>query len=567
MVSIENSVLQLSTPQGTSTTDETCMKFLSETLVNCLSQHKLCSLGHDNWIPTRLLDVHKDSNEHDYIKVVERNDAQTTVANIRVKYLTLSHVWGCTHPLMLTEANYNDMKMAIAIDLLPQCFLDVVNITRRLGIRYLWIDSLWCASSKQVYFNPLTVISIVQDSAEDWAEEAATMEKVYRNGVCNIAACNGTDSSHSLFVQRNPRAGGPFTVIQKYAEQTVKFTLIPDWVNLTWDTAPLYTRGWAVQERFLSTRVMHFSEFPFWECDTTLTTEVYPSGLEPNILCFPELPETQRKWLSSSKDAESSVWLWWKLVKIYTKCSLTVKTDKLIALGGMAETFSKFINEPYLAGIWGGEHLPLGLLWRVEKGSPRGELGSGEYRGLLTLFSTLQVSTNLRIAPSWSWASRDGMVFLYPFRKILQPLIQVVSIYTVPKSRNLFGQVISGELVLKGFLFEVSVEKGHRKDLRFAGEMHLDHQSVEPSNEKIYFLPIAELLTQNEKLRGMRSFTGIFLQVTKNSRNLGKRIFNRIGDCYIMHNGGDGFVLDIPSWNRLLDLHSPAEFGEELVIV
>lgn len=151
------------------------------------------------------------------------------------------------------------------------------------------------------------MISIVQDSAEDWAEEAATMEKVYRNGVCNIAACNSTDSSRSLFVQRNPSIGGSFTVCQKYADQTVKFTLIPDWVNLTRDTAPLYTRGWAVQERFLSARGMHFSKFPFWECSTTLTTEVYSTHLEPKILCFPGLPETQRKWLSSSTDAESSV--------------------------------------------------------------------------------------------------------------------------------------------------------------------------------------------------------------------------------------------------------------------
>lgn len=61
---------------------------------------------------------------------------------------------------------------------------------------------------------------------------------------------------------------------------------------------------------------------------------------------------------------------------------MTVKTDKLIALRGMAEAFSKFINEPYLAGIWGGKYLFLGLLWRVEKCSPLRELGSAEYRGL-----------------------------------------------------------------------------------------------------------------------------------------------------------------------------------------
>jgi hypothetical protein len=230
------------------------------------------------------------------------------------------------------------------------------------------------------------MISIVQDSVKDWVEEAATMEKVYRNGVCNIAACDATDSSRSIFVQRIPSTGASFTVIWKYTDQTVKFTLIPDWINLTWDKAPLYTRGWVVQDRFLSPRVMHFSKFPFWECGTTLTTEVYTSRMETKKLCFPELPDTQRKWVSPAKDAESSVWLWWKLIKIYTRCSLTVKTDKLIALSGLAETFSKLVKEPYLAGIWGGKYIFLNLLWRIEKGSPHGELGSAEYRGLLICF-------------------------------------------------------------------------------------------------------------------------------------------------------------------------------------
>lgn len=69
--------------------------------------------------------------------------------------------------------------------------------------------------------------------------------------------------------------------------------------------------------------------------------------------------------------------------------------------------------------------------------------------------------------------------FPVPISEILRPLIQVVSIYTVPKSRNPFDQLIGGELVLKGFMFEVSSEKGQPKDLKFAGEMHLDHQSLE----------------------------------------------------------------------------------------
>lgn len=341
------------------------------------------------------------------------------------------------------------------------------------------------------------------------------MAEVYRNGVCNIAACNATDSSRSLYVQRGLSVGGSFTVTRKYTDQTVKFTLIPDWVKLTWDTAPLYARGWAVQERFLSARVMHFSKFPFWERSTTLTTEVYPTRLEPKILCFPALPETQRKWLSSTTDAESCVRRWWKLIKIYTKCSLTVKTDKLIALGGMAETFSKYIKEPYLAGIWRAMYPLHGLLWSVEEDSPREELGSAEYRGWLILFPLTKSPLNRRNSPVMVMGIAGWFGWPIPVPRILRPLAQVISIYTVPKSRNISGQLIGGELVLQELPSVVFRERGRKVlEVPRQREMYLDHHSLEAVEGNIYFLPLAEPLPeiQSEEARGMRAFTGIYLQ-------------------------------------------------------
>lgn len=176
--------------------------------------------------------------------------------------------------------------------------------------------------------------------------------------------------------------GGPLKVIQEFADQTVRFTLIPDWVRLTWHLAPVYRRGWVVQERFLSSRMMHFSKYPFFECRETLSTEMYPKGLEKSIHRFPQRLESQRNWALSATDAQSSVLLWWDIVKIYTRCVLTVESDKLIALSGLARQFAENIKEPYFAGIWGGEHLVSGLLWRIKKGSLPNQLGSEGYRGL-----------------------------------------------------------------------------------------------------------------------------------------------------------------------------------------
>jgi hypothetical protein len=48
--------------------------------------------------------------------------------------------------------------------MLPKMFQDAVFITRQLEIKYLWINSL----------------CIIQDSQEDWSQEAAKMGDVYR---------------------------------------------------------------------------------------------------------------------------------------------------------------------------------------------------------------------------------------------------------------------------------------------------------------------------------------------------------------------------------------------------
>ena len=162
------------------------------------------------------------------------------------------------------------------------------------------------------------------------------------------------------------------------------FTVIPDWVRLTWDVACLYRRGWVVQERWLSARIIHFSKFPTWECTTALMTEGFPHNFDVRGSAeYPGFPESQREWLFSSQIKMGIIERWWKLVGYYTKCNLTKGKDKLIALSGLAKIFSTLVNEPYYAGIWGGEHLMLSLLWhRIAIQGESVSPSTGEYRGL-----------------------------------------------------------------------------------------------------------------------------------------------------------------------------------------
>jgi hypothetical protein len=192
----------------------------------------------------------------------------------------------------------------------------------------------------------------MQDSSTDWAEQAAGMEKVYRGGICNLAACDITDSHDSLFSQRYPKTGSAIVHCETYTESSTVFTIMPDWPRLTWDESKLYRRAWAMQERWLSPRIIHFSQFPIWECNSSLITEGFPpSNRIQGPDEFPGFPQSQRGWLFSYENKMGVIERWWKIVDRYTRCSLTYRSDILVAISGMARSMSKLINEPYYGGI------------------------------------------------------------------------------------------------------------------------------------------------------------------------------------------------------------------------
>lgn len=73
------------------------------------------------------------------------------------------------------------------IDAMPKTFRDAITITRELGIKYLWIDSL----------------CIIQDSAEDWARESAQMGKIYRDAAITIFAEHSDSDDGGCFTSRS----------------------------------------------------------------------------------------------------------------------------------------------------------------------------------------------------------------------------------------------------------------------------------------------------------------------------------------------------------------------------
>ena len=198
-----------------------------------------------------------------------------------------------------------------------------------------------------------------------------TMDRVYSNGICNIAACDTRDSKCSITPSGKSQYRPALRIRPQYIDGTATFRVIPDWVRIMRNYAPLYKRGWVVQERFLSRRIMHFSKTPVWECHKALVTPTYRQGMQlaPD---YDDFLGTERGWLSTHmEDTHLLLARWLRLVETYSQCALTCPDDKLIALSGLAKSFSTLLKEDYYAGIWGGNHLVLCLLWTpVGESSP-----------------------------------------------------------------------------------------------------------------------------------------------------------------------------------------------------
>ena len=139
--------------------------------------HKECNIDISEEIPTRLLDVGDATSPKIRLRVCSEDVLPTSM-----KYLSLSHCWGKSPMHKLKLENMAAMRVNINMWELPKTFRDAIEVTRRLGFRFLWLDSL----------------CIVQDSAEDWAKESARMDKVYMNSCCNICATASVDGMHTF---------------------------------------------------------------------------------------------------------------------------------------------------------------------------------------------------------------------------------------------------------------------------------------------------------------------------------------------------------------------------------
>lgn len=262
----------------------------------------------------------------------------------QAKYVALSHCWGA-FPLWVTTTKNQVLP---SFTQLPGNFQDAIIITRMLGFQYLWIDSL----------------CILQDSAEDWAIECKNMASIYQNAEITISVRDNTSSSPGGF-------------LQELHHKPSKSCIISDGLTICnefFDYHPLQSpipqgrvdgRGWILQEKLLSRRLLHFGAGKLiFQCCTDVHLDSvhynFPANAYYSTRYAAKKPLDQLK----DSDAQEVRMYWYEIVEDYSTRDLTKRDDRLPALSGLARVFTKVLHEDYVAGLW-SKDLGRGLCWKA----------------------------------------------------------------------------------------------------------------------------------------------------------------------------------------------------------
>jgi Heterokaryon incompatibility protein (HET) len=315
----------------------------------CEADHENCRAEYhhrEDWLPTRLIDV----GDNDQTATPRLCDASKLPRDTR--YFALSHCWGTQPITTLLTANYEAFKQALPLSDLQQTFVDAINLTRRLQIKYLWIDSL----------------CIVQDSTTDWESEALAMGDVYANAFCTIAATGFPDGNNGLLTKRDPDLVPPirFTVssnaLPQHGLPSGSYYCFNDFWQEGVVEAPLSQRAWCFQERCLSRRIVHFGPRQvLWECMDTEKCDIFPNIL-PATFRTKYKQENAFTKVDLKLHSGLRISAWFDTVNEYTAGSLTYEYDKLAAIAGLASKQIWTRPYRYWAGLWDcGFHY--NLLW------------------------------------------------------------------------------------------------------------------------------------------------------------------------------------------------------------
>ncbi|KAM3431345.1 hypothetical protein MY4824_007197 [Beauveria thailandica] len=434
-------------------------------LADCSTAHPKCPRRNKTRLPRRVLDLEPLEDLSSDVRLVETTDEVD-------EYLCLSHCWGSAMPLRTLERNIASMKVQVQFDTLPTTFQESVILCRKLGVRWLWIDSL----------------CIIQDNDLDWKIEAGKMHDVYSNALLTIAVSKAADSSGGLFT--TGQLPSPLPACQVLFDDELYNVFVRELCDipheLRWEyfteswsfnhgKFPLLRRGWVLQERLLSPRVLHFG---------------------PRELLF----ECQQEYKCECGRPDK-----------YTGGDGRVEVDFQDTPKGLAKKLSQD-RGTYVAGVW-EDDLVESLAW-TSKNAARGRDGLPALRD--------------KRLPSWSWAASGSAVEFDVM--IGRPRVEVREIHLALAGPDPYGEIECAHLGIEGFVVPAVIHGGSVNGMGGALDWDASWQeqlgaSFEGDALRVSLLLLGDILSSD----AMTTLESYLILINERNGGFGEKAYKRIG--------------------------------------
>jgi hypothetical protein len=357
------------------------------------------------WIDSCCIDhgdsctVQNDASFPPFIRLIDTEAKcliQLSAADLQAKKLTwaaLSYVWGTTKVPVLTNGLLSEFSTLdhFTSSAVPKTIYDAISLSSRLGIRYLWVDS----------------VCIIQDSDVDKAIFLPAMCAIYGLSTVTIINAAGEDADHGLPGISAPRfqEQQPFDFkgvrVVKTMDPPGKGEGIGFLEGSTW-----CSRAWTFQESLLPSRLLIFTEDQvYWQCLSTTWCEdghweVHHIRGAPRIYrdAIPDI-NTAKLWSSVTGNFDKNYRV---LVERYSERAMTQQSDGLNAFSGILEKLQRLTGYQF---FWGLPTIFLGtaLSW------PTRRIGSQRRKATCEIqYGGRLVKTQF---PSWSWAGWSSPIY------------------------------------------------------------------------------------------------------------------------------------------------------------
>lgn len=311
-------------------------------------------------------------------QVIDCESNQVILATSQTKYLALSYVWG-------SDPGDDNAQVGgkLVLDRLPQTIRDAIEITKRLGHQYLWVDRYCIPSDPKMKH-----------------AQIMKMDIIYKQAYATVIAVAGNGATYGI-----PGAGTQHRTEQpciKIGRHTI-FSTLPHSSTLI-ERSHWMTRGWTYQEAMLSSRKIFFTEDQVhYECRSMQCSESLPPDLEQwhtaDKQTFHTFTWREMFQLSTTKLKLIYVWAF---IAAYTGRTLSYDDDSLNGILGIMG----FLQTPEttLKHFWGMPFTESPEYRKFSKWHPSHCILNR------LLWEHVSESRRRKEFPSWSWTGWQGRV-------------------------------------------------------------------------------------------------------------------------------------------------------------